>query len=286
MSRAWYHCGQCGHGLAPRDAELGTAGQTMSPGLRKMAARAAEAVPFTRGAGLVADLARIQLTGKRLGRHAEADGRAAAAVIEAGAAAIAARTLVPLPPAELPDKLYIAIDGTGVPMRAAETAGHAGKGEDGKARTREVKLACAFTQTRVDEDGYPIRDPDSSSYLATFAPAAEFGTLMAAEGRRGGGGHVRASSAPPRPMPGSLPRRPRPGGTALRPAAPRVVVVSLGRACLDAGHLGEQVGPPGRESRSSATAAASPSAVSSPRRTCRRAVPVSRAMRMRSACGR
>ena len=36
VSRAWYHCGQCGHGLAPRDAELGTAGQTMSPGLRKM----------------------------------------------------------------------------------------------------------------------------------------------------------------------------------------------------------------------------------------------------------
>src|SRR5271165_6274758 len=30
VSRAWYHCGQCGHGLAPRDAELGTAGQTMS----------------------------------------------------------------------------------------------------------------------------------------------------------------------------------------------------------------------------------------------------------------
>ena len=150
-----------------------------------MAARAAEAVPFTRGAGLVAELAGITLTGRRLGRHAEADGRAAAAVIEGGAA-IAARTLVPLPPAGLPDKLYIAIDGTGVPMRAAETDGRTGKGEDGKARTREVKLCCAFTQTRVDEDGYPIRDPDSSSYLATFAPAAEFGTLMAAEARRGG----------------------------------------------------------------------------------------------------
>ncbi len=23
VSRAWYHCAQCGHGLAPRDAELG-----------------------------------------------------------------------------------------------------------------------------------------------------------------------------------------------------------------------------------------------------------------------
>ena len=116
MNRAWYHCAACGHGLAPRDAELGVAGETMSPGLAKMAARAGEAVPFTPGAALVGELAGIQLTGRRLGRHAEADGRAAAAVIEAQAAAIAARTLVPLPPAGLPDKLYIAIDGTGVPM--------------------------------------------------------------------------------------------------------------------------------------------------------------------------
>jgi hypothetical protein len=194
VSRAWYHCGQCGHGLAPRDAELGTAGQTMSPGLRKMSARAAGAVPFTPGAGLVAALAGITLTGKRLGRHAEADGRAAAAVIEAQAAAIAARTLVPLPPAGLPGKLYVAIDGTGVPMMTAETDGRPGKGEDGKARTREVKLACAFTQTTVDEDGYPVRDPHSSSYLATFAPAAGFGTLMAAEARRRGAGHVRQTA--------------------------------------------------------------------------------------------
>jgi hypothetical protein len=164
----------------------------MSPGLAKMSARAAEAVPFTPGAGLVGELAGITLTGKRLGRHAEADGRAAAAVIKAEAAAIAARTLVPLPPpAPVPDKLYVAIDGTGVPMMTAETDGRPGKGEDGKARTREVKLACAFTQTRVDDDGYPIRDPGSSSYLATFAPAAGFGTLMAAEARRRGAGHVR-----------------------------------------------------------------------------------------------
>ncbi|MGH3238090.1 MAG: ISKra4 family transposase, partial [Streptosporangiaceae bacterium] len=191
VNRAWYHCATCGHGLAPRDAELGVAGETMSPGLAKMAARAAEAVPFTRGAGLVGALAGIQLTGKRLGRHAEADGRAAAAVIEAEAAAIAARTLVLLPPADLPDKLYVAIDGTGVPMRTAETDGRDGKGDDGKARTREVKLCCAFTQTTVDEDGYPVRDPHSSSYLATFAPAAEFGVLMAAEARRRGAGHVR-----------------------------------------------------------------------------------------------
>ena len=52
-------------------------------------------------------------------------------------------------------------------------------------------MAVVFTQTTVDEDGYPVRDPGSSSYLATFAPAAAFGILMAAEARRRGAGHIR-----------------------------------------------------------------------------------------------
>jgi hypothetical protein len=192
LSRAWYHCGDCGHGLAPRDAELGVAGQTMSPGLARMNDRAAAAVPFTPAARLVGELAGITLTGKRAGRRAEADGAAAARVIEAQAAAIAARQVVPLPPAApLPDMLYIAIDGTGVPMIPAETEGRPGKAEDGKARTREVKLCCVFTQTSLDDQGRPVRDPHSSSYLATFAPASEFGVLMAGEARRRGAAHVR-----------------------------------------------------------------------------------------------
>ena len=58
--------------------------------------------------------------------------RATAAVIEARAAATASSTLVPLAPAGMPDKLYMGIDGTGVPMRAAEVEGRPGKGEDGK----------------------------------------------------------------------------------------------------------------------------------------------------------
>jgi len=192
LRRAWYHCDQCKHGFARRDEQLGVAGQGMSPGLRKMTARAAAAVPFAAAAALVGELAGITLTGRRAGRRAEADGQAAAAVIVAEASAVTAATMTPLPPAgPLPGKLYVAIDGTGVPMVAAETSGRAGKAEDGRARTREVKMAAVFTQTRVDDDGYPVRDPGSSSYLATFAPAAEFGMLMAAEARRRGAGRIR-----------------------------------------------------------------------------------------------
>jgi len=192
IRRVWYHCTACGHGFAPRDAQLGIAGQGMSAGLRKMCARAAAAVPFAAAARLAGELAGITVTGKRAGRRAEADGRAAAAVIEAQAAAMQARTLVPLPPAPpLPDMLYVAIDGTGVPVTTAEADGRPGKGEDGTARTREVKMAVAFTQTATDEDGRPVRDPASSSYVATFAPAAAFGTLMAAEACRRGAGCIR-----------------------------------------------------------------------------------------------
>jgi hypothetical protein len=192
LRRAWYHCGQCGHGLAPRDAQLGVAGQTMSPGLARMTDRAAAALPFTPAGRLVGELAGITLTGERARRRAEADGQAAAQVIGAEAAAITARQLTPMPPAgPLPDMLYICVDGTGVPVIAAETEGRAGKGENSAAATREVKLCCCFTQTAIDDNGRPVRDPRSSSYLVTFDPAADFGVLMAAEAHRRGAGRIR-----------------------------------------------------------------------------------------------
>jgi hypothetical protein len=192
LRRACYHCGQCRHGVLPRDGELGVAGTSLSPGLRAMVARAAAAVPFAKAGMLLAELAGVGLTAKRIERSAEADGDAAAAAIGAEADAICSRQVIPLPPpAPLPDMLYIAIDGTGVPMVAAETEGRPGKGEDGRARTREVKLACLFTQATLDEDGRPVRDPGSSSYLATFEPAARFARLVDAEARRRGAGHIR-----------------------------------------------------------------------------------------------
>jgi hypothetical protein len=191
LTRAWYHCAACGHGLAPRDGELGVAGASMSPGLRAMNDQAAAAGPFAKAARLLENLAGVRLTVKRVERAAEASGTAAAAAVRDRAALITARKLVPLPPSPLPDKLYAAIDGTGVPVTAKETAGRPGKAEDGRARTREVKLGVFFTQDNLDKDGYPVRDQDSSSYVATFEPAHVFAGLVEAEGIRRGAGHVR-----------------------------------------------------------------------------------------------
>jgi len=191
LTRAWYHCLPCGHGLAPRDAELGVAGASLSPGLAAMTDRAAAAGPFAEAAGLLGDLAGVALTAKRVERAAEASGAAQAAATRQRATLIAARKLVPLPPSPLPGKLYAVIDGTGVPMTAKETAGRDGKGEDGRARTREVKLGVFFTQDHVDDDGYPVRDRGTCSYIATFEPAAVFADLVKAEGIRRGADHVR-----------------------------------------------------------------------------------------------
>ena len=191
VARAWYHCAECRLGLAARDAELGVAGASISPGLAAMNDLAAAAGPFAGAARLLEELAGVRLTAKRVERAAEASGTAAAAAGRERARLIASRKVVPLSPSPLPDKLYIVIDGTGVPMTARETAGREGKGEDGRARTREVKLGVFFTQDKLGKDGYPVRDRASASVIATFEPAAMFGNLVRAEGIRRGADHVR-----------------------------------------------------------------------------------------------
>ena len=191
LTRAWYHCAACQHGLAPRDAELGVADASLSPGLRAMNDQAAAAGPFAKATRLLENLAGVRLTVKRVERAAEASGTAAAKAIRDRSGLITGRKLVPLPPSPVPDKLYAAIDGTGVPVTAKESAGRDGKAEDGRARTREVKLAIFFTQDTLDDKGYPVRDLGSSSYIATFEPAHAFAGLVEAEGIRRGARHVR-----------------------------------------------------------------------------------------------
>jgi hypothetical protein len=75
LTRAWYHCAACKRGLAPRDAESGVAGTSLSPGLAAMNDKAAAAGPFATAAGLLADLAGVHLTAKRVERSAESGRR-------------------------------------------------------------------------------------------------------------------------------------------------------------------------------------------------------------------
>jgi hypothetical protein len=85
--------------------------------------------------------------------------------------------------------LYVSADGTGVPMRKEELAGRAGKQADGGAKTRLAYLGCVFTQHRRDEEGRPVRDYESTTYLSSFGSIDEFGPALRQEAiRRGLGG--------------------------------------------------------------------------------------------------
>jgi len=85
--------------------------------------------------------------------------------------------------------MYVSADGTGVPMVPEELVGRKGKQPDGKAKTRQVYLGCVFTQHRVDEEGHPVRDWQSTTYVSSFQSSDEFGRILRQEAlRRGMGG--------------------------------------------------------------------------------------------------
>jgi hypothetical protein len=192
VTRAWYHCATCKHGFAPRDQQLGIGDGSLSPGLSEMIALAGAEVSFARAAVLLAGLAGLTVSARTIERSAEASGAAARSAAAEEAAAIRERRIRPLPPREpVPDMLYVEVDGTGVPVRASETEGRQGKAEDSKAGTREVKLARLFTVSRLDDDGRPVMDAGSSTYVATFDGKDALAGLVKAEYLRRGGEHFR-----------------------------------------------------------------------------------------------
>ncbi|MHB8319297.1 MAG: ISKra4 family transposase [Acidimicrobiales bacterium] len=186
LNRAYYHCTDCASGVVPKDEQLGLADASLTPGLAAMVDRVGAAVPFAKGRDLLAELAGVELSTKRVERRAEADGKAVAAAIDTHATAVQSGEVVPLGPATPVAKLYVGVDGTGIPAVPADTAGREGKDPEGRAHTREVKLGVVFTQTTVDDEGFAIRDPHSSSYVSTLEPVEHFGTLVYAEASRRG----------------------------------------------------------------------------------------------------
>ena len=192
VARAWYHCRECERGFAPRDEQLGVAGTSLSPGLAQMIARAGAEVPFGKAAALLEDLAGVAVSARTVERSAEASGAAARKTGAAEAGLLRARAIVSLPPPEpVPDMLYAEVDGTGVPVRASETEGRPGKDGGKQAGTREIKLARFFTVSRLDDDGRPVMDPGSSTYVATFDGKDALAGLAEAEYLRRGGEHFR-----------------------------------------------------------------------------------------------
>ena len=118
-------------------------------------------VPFDHGRQQMKVLAGLEVTAKSVERTAEAIG-ADVATGEQREIRKAVQLDLPVIGGEPIPILYVQMDGTGVPVVKKETEGRKGK-TDGPTHTREVKLGCVFTQTTWDEEGYAIRDPDSTS---------------------------------------------------------------------------------------------------------------------------
>ena len=86
---------------------------------------------------------------------------------------------------------YVSADGTGAPMRPAELAGRRGKQADGKAKTRQVYLGCVFTQHELDDEGQPVRDWESTTYVSSLDAIDQFGPMLRREALRRGMGTAR-----------------------------------------------------------------------------------------------
>jgi hypothetical protein len=187
LRRAYYHCVQCPapdtRGVIPKDQELDVVGTSFSPGMRRLMARVGAQEPFDAARQDLAELAGVVVQTKAVERISEAVGRAVEAANVAERASLCEGQVVPIATVA---RLYVAMDGTGVPAVPKDTQGHAGKAADGKAKTREAKLGCVFTQTSFDDKGRPIRDPASTTYVGAIETAEDFGPRIAAEAVRRG----------------------------------------------------------------------------------------------------
>lgn len=186
FARSRYVCPACGAVEYPGDELLGVEATGFSPGLRRLMTRAGSRESFGEAAEDLLAYGAIRVGAKDVERVAEATGRRIEDwMLQQGSAAMLGATSAAAGEEPIPI-LYIAPDGTGAPMRKSEVAGRKGKGEDGRARTREVKLGAVFTQTALDGDGNPVRDPESTSYVGAIEPSADFGHRLHAEAVRRG----------------------------------------------------------------------------------------------------
>lgn len=181
--RYYYHPakppGTCGR--SPLDAAIGLMGQC-TPGLAKIATRATAQCSYEEASADLAALAGIKLGARRLQRLTQSVGAALRETLK--------RLPLPAPdpahpPAAIP-VLYVLGDGTGIPMNKASLCGVKGRSPEGTARTREVKLGGVCTQTITDEEGRPVRDEDSTTWIAGFEQAVDFGLRLRDEAVRRG----------------------------------------------------------------------------------------------------
>ena len=174
----YYHEGKK-QGHYPADAALGLeAGHT--PALARLVClEGADEASFQKAENHLRETGGIHVSSRQIQRLVQQVGEPAQKWQEREAQK-------PDPDSKAVPLMYISGDSSGVPMRKEELEGRTGQQPDGSAKTRMAYLGCVFTQHKRDEEGHPIRDHDSTTYVSTFAPIDEFGPLLRQEAIRRG----------------------------------------------------------------------------------------------------
>ena len=186
FARSFYQCGQCRQGRFPDDERLDIINTTYSPGVRRLMARAGSQTQFEQAAQDLLCYAGLKIEPREIERVAEEVGRQVEQWLSEHQEQLVHTGVSTPPKLHTSTKFYVSFDGTGVPVRKSELIGRRGKQADGSARTREVKLGCVFTQIGLDKEGYPKRDPDSTTYVGAIESSTLFGWRMYAEALRRG----------------------------------------------------------------------------------------------------
>lgn len=180
IERPYYLCPACHAGQFPADVQLDIDKTDYSPGVRRMLAAVGSEAAFVPGRDQMKLLAGLEVTAKAVERTAETIGED----IEAWQQTDIQRAkqlhlpVVAGPPIPY---LYVQMDGTQVFVVKSETEGRAGRTPGRLARTRECKLGAVFTQTTVDEQGRPVRDEHSTTYVGAIEGAEPFGLRLYTE---------------------------------------------------------------------------------------------------------
>ena len=176
LERDYYHHQGKSQGHYPADAALGLeTGHT--PALtRLMCLEGADETSYQKAEQHLQETGGIHVSARQIQRMVQRVGAAAQQWQEREAQ----------PGGSAAPIMYVSADGTGVPMRKEELAGRAGKQPDGSAKTRQAYLGCVFTQHRTDEEGHPVRDYESTTYVSSFSPIEEFGPCLRQDAIRRG----------------------------------------------------------------------------------------------------
>jgi hypothetical protein len=179
LKRAYYYDRQAQRGWCPKDSLLDIVGSSYSCGVRRMMSKVGAYRSFGLGQQDLYELAGIRVSAKEVERVSEMVGQQVEAFHQAEAGQRAAGGPEPI------RRMYVGMDGSGVPVVKKEAVGRAGK-DGGQAKTREAKLGCVFTQSGVDAEGWPVRDEGSTSYTGAIEAAEVFGWRIYQEAQRRG----------------------------------------------------------------------------------------------------